>query len=90
MKARDAPHDNERIEVTKEMICVVLIFPVLRTMKTWAKHIFWIEGLGAVKHLGDRLGSRFVHRLGVGALSCCNKDLLHLCRVAHPEVRGEY
>ena len=37
MKARDAPHDNERIEVTKEKICVLLILPVLRTMNTWVK-----------------------------------------------------
>ena len=56
-----APQDNESIEVTREMIWVVLIFPVLKTMNTWVRHIFRNQGLAIVRHLGHRLGSCFVH-----------------------------
>ena len=63
-KDLEAPQESESSDVTKEKIWVLLILPVLRTMKTCVKHVYEIQGLAAaVRHLGHRLGSCFVHRL---------------------------
>ena len=47
-----APQESESTEVTREIFWVVLILPVLRTMKTWVKHVYEIQGLASVRHLG--------------------------------------
>ena len=62
-KDLEAPQESESSDVTKEKIWVLLILPVLKTMKTWVKHVYEIQGLATVRHLGHRLGSGFVHRL---------------------------
>ena len=38
-KDLEAPQESDSTDVTKEKIWVLLILPVLRTMKTWVKHV---------------------------------------------------